>query len=571
MHFITLMSKVDISKIIWDMKYRHKSYDGQHYDKSIEDTWVRVATSLSSQEINKKYWFNSFYEAFKDFKLIPAGRISRGAGTNHNVTMINTFVMGLIPDDLNGILNSFTESALTLRQGGGIGCNFSQVRPRGTLIKGVESASSGVVPFMEMWDQMCNTIMRGGVYRGAMMAMLSCDHPDIEEFIEVKSKSDKLTRFNLSILVTNDFIKAVQNNEDWVLKFANKIYKKIKARNLWDTIMKITYKYSEPGVIFIDKINSANNLSYCEQIIGTNSCGEQPMPEYGSCPLASINLAKLIIDPFTSKAILNIDQLKKLISVGIRMLDNVLDQSKYPLGKQENEAKQKRRVGLGITGLADAFVMCGVKYGSKESIALLEEWMKIFKEASYLASANLAKEKGPFPKYDKNKFLKSNAVKALDADTKKLINKYGIRNGTLNSIPPTGTTSLYAGNISSGIEPIYSLESSRKILLPNGESIIVNLRDYAYSEYKNNYKSKKTLPKYFSTSESISPKAHIMIQSAAQKYIDASISKTVICQEKMSFKSFKDVYLMAYRSGCKGCTTYRLNNIRKHVIKPNKS
>lgn len=309
--------KNQISSIIWDMKYRLKSFDGHPVDQSYQDTWKRVAKALATKEKESKYWENIFYDALTDFKLIPAGRISRGAGTDHNVTLINTFVMGMVQDNLKGIMNNFSESALTLRQGGGIGCNFSNVRPKGSRIKGVESPASGVIPFMEMWDQMCDAIMRGGVKRGAMMAMLACDHPDIEDFIEAKRKQGKLNKFNLSVLVTDKFMNAIKNNDMWELKFEGHVYKTLPAKELWDKIIKVTYEYSEPGVLFIDRINDLNKLNYCEEIVGTNSCGEQPLPEYGSCPLGSINLVKLIDNPFTPEAKLNLEKFDELTKIGI--------------------------------------------------------------------------------------------------------------------------------------------------------------------------------------------------------------------------------------------------------------
>ncbi len=283
------MDTMPISTFIWDMKYRLKLFDGNPLDKNIEDTWQRIATSLASREKDRKYWQDTFYDALTDFQLIPAGRISKGAGTNRNVTLINTFVMGVVPDNLQGILECFSESALTLSQGGGIGVNFSEVRPKGVQIKGVDAACSGPIPFMDMWNQMCDAIMSGGIGRGAMMAMLRCDHPDIEEFIEAKRTNGRLCRFNLSLLVTDKFMQAVEKNQVWELTFEGTVYKQIPAKELWDKIMKVTYEYSEPGVIFIDRMNSENKLRYCEEIVGTNSCGEEPLPAYGSCPLASLN------------------------------------------------------------------------------------------------------------------------------------------------------------------------------------------------------------------------------------------------------------------------------------------
>lgn len=553
-----------ISSFIWDLKYRLKAFDGFPLEHSIEDTWRRVAKSVASVERNKKYWEQKYFNAFTDFKLIPAGRISAGAGTKRNVTLINTFVMGIIPDNLEGIFDSLKESALTLRQGGGIGCDFSTIRPAGSEIKGVESASNGPIPFMDLWDEMCGAIISAGVRRGAMMAMLRCDHPDIEKFIIVKQKPGRLCKFNLSVLITDKFMEAVEKDNNWDFVFNGKVYKTISAKSLWDKIMMMSYEYSEPGVIFIDVINRLNNLHYCEYIIGTNSCGEQLLPPYGSCPLACINLSRLVDNPFQRNAKLNLEKLANLTSLGIRMLDDVLDITRYPLPMQEQESFSKRRVGLGITGLADALVMCGVRYGSEKALRLTEEWMKTFQETSYMYSAELAKERGCFPLYNEE-FLKGKQAQNLPLKARKKIIKYKIRNAVLNSIPPTGTTSLYAGNISSGIEPIYSLTVSRKILLPDGTHKEMNIDDFAFELFKSKKHTRK-VPDHFVTSADLTPTEHIKMQAIAQKYVDSSISKTINCPKDISFEAFKDIYFQAYKSGCKGCTTYRPSDVRGYVI-----
>lgn len=407
-----------ISSFIWDLKYRHKTFNGSLLDHSIEDTWRRVAKTVASIEKDKKYWEQKYFNAFSDFKLIPAGRVSAGAGTKRNVTLINTFVMGIIPDNLQGIFESLKESALTLRQGGGIGCDFSTIRPASSEIKGVESPSSGPIPFMDLWDEMCEAIISGGVKRGAMMAMLRCDHPDVEKFIIVKQKSGRLCKFNLSVLITDKFMKAVQKDDRWDLTFNGKVHKTISAKSLWNKIMMMSYEFSEPGVIFIDVINRSNNLRYCEHIIGTNSCGEQLLPAYGSCPLACVNLSRLVDNAFQKNAKINFKKLASLASLGIRMLDNILDITQYPLPIQKLEALSKRRVGLGITGLADSLVMCGIRYGSEEALRLTEELMRTFQDISYTSSVELAKERGCFPLYNK-KFLDGKQAQNLFSGTRK--------------------------------------------------------------------------------------------------------------------------------------------------------
>ena len=372
------MSRFDaaIAEQIWDMKYRLKEADGTPIDKSVQDTWARIAKDLASVETDKELWEKEFYAALEDFKFLPAGRITAGAGTNRKVTLFNCFVMGTIPDDMEGIFNMLKEAALTMQQGGGIGYDFSTIRPNGALVKGVAADASGPLSFMDVWDSMCRTIMSAGSRRGAMMATMRCDHPDIEQFISAKSDPVRLRMFNLSVLVTDPFMEAVKNDDDWNLVFNGEVYKTLKARTLWNQIMQSTYDYAEPGVIFIDRINKLNNLNYCETISATNPCGEQPLPPYGACLLGSINFAKLVKKPFEKGAKINEADLENLVATAVRMMDNVVDASKFPLAEQAQEAKNKRRIGLGVTGLADALLMVGLRYGSDEATEQTERWLR---------------------------------------------------------------------------------------------------------------------------------------------------------------------------------------------------
>src|SRR5438067_3056372 len=388
-----------ISQQIWDMKYRLKSPDGAPVDKTIEDTWRRVATPLAAPERERELWAERFYEALSDFKFLPAGRVVAGAGTARTVTLFNCFVMGAIPDDMSGIFTHLREAALTMQQGGGIGYDFSSLRPKGAPVKGVGADASGPLSFMDVWDAMCRTIMSAGSRRGAMMATLRCDHPDIEAFIEAKREPGRLRMFNLSVLVTDAFMQAVEEDAPWELAFGGPgqtktVAKVLPARELWDKIMRATYAYAEPGVIFIDRINRRNNLRYCEDIRATNPCGEQPLPPYGACLLGSINLARLVELPFTQEARLDLEQLRRLVPDCVRMMDNVIDISGFPLPQQQEEATKKRRIGLGVTGLADALILCGLRYGSPAAVAKTEEWLGAIQRAAYLASAELAAEKG---------------------------------------------------------------------------------------------------------------------------------------------------------------------------------
>lgn len=554
-----------ISQQIWDMKYRLKDQNGAFLEHTVEDTWRRIAVALSKAEANPKKWESIFYDSLTDFKFLPAGRIIAGSGTARNVTLFNCFVMGVIPDSMSGIFDMLKEAALTMQQGGGIGYDFSTIRPKGSIVKGIAADASGPVSFMDVWDSMCRTIMSAGSRRGAMMATMRCDHPDIEEFIAAKSDSKKLRMFNLSVLVSDAFMEALKKGEDWRLTFNDKIYKVIKAADLWDKIMRATYNYAEPGVIFIDRINEANNLRYCETITATNPCGEQPLPPYGACLLGSINLARLVEYPFGENAHLDVSQLENLVATAVRMMDNVIEVSQFPLEVQKLEALNKRRIGLGVTGLADALLMVGLRYGSDEAVEKTEEWMKLIARASYKASINLAKEKGAFSLFDPEKLIASGNMKQMDDDIKQAVRKFGLRNALLTSIAPTGTISLYAGNVSSGIEPVFAYSYTRKVLQNDGSHIEEEVVDYAVQMWRDKFGDAQ-LPDYFVSAQNLTPSDHVKMQAAAQKWVDSSISKTINCPEDISFDDFKEVYMQAYDTGCKGCTTYRPNEVTGSVL-----
>ena len=554
-----------ISQQIWDMKYRLKDQNGTFLEQTVQDTWRRIAKALSEVETEPKKWETIFYNALTDFKFLPAGRITAGSGTKRNVTLFNCFVMGVIPDSMSGIFDMLKEAALTMQQGGGIGYDFSTIRPKGSLVKGIAADASGPVSFMDVWDSMCRTIMSAGSRRGAMMATMRCDHPDIEEFIAAKSDSQKLRMFNLSVLVTDAFMEAVKKGEDWKLIYNNKVYSVIKAADLWDQIMRATYNFAEPGVIFIDRINEKNNLSYCEKITATNPCGEQPLPPYGACLLGSINLAKLVEHPFDKNAYLDVSQLEDLVSTAVRMMDNVIEVSQFPLEAQKLEAKNKRRIGLGVTGLADALLMVGLRYGSDEAVKKTEKWMKTIARSAYNASINLAEEKGAFPLFDPEKFIVSGNMIQMDEDVKKAVNKFGIRNALLTSIAPTGTISLYAGNVSSGIEPVFAYSYTRKVLQNDGSHVEEEVVDYAVQLWRDKF-GNAPFPDFFVSAQNLTPADHVKMQAAAQKWVDSSISKTINCPEDISFDDFKEVYIQAYDTGCKGCTTYRPNEVTGSVL-----
>jgi len=837
----------NISRQIWDMKYRFKNRDKTPIDLTVEDSWTRIATALAAAEPEaiRSEQQARFYRALENFRYLPAGRITAGAGTGRSVTLFNCFVMGTIPDSIPGIFDMLKEAALTMQQGGGIGFDFSTIRPRGTIVKGVGSDASGPLSFMDVWDAMCGTIMSAGSRRGAMMATMRCDHPDIEDFIVAKRDPVRLRKFNLSVLVTDAFMAAVDADTEWDLIWNGEVLKTVRAVDLWNKIMESTYAFAEPGVIFIDRINQRNPLAYVEQIAATNpcvpagtpiltrtgwqeidtivdasvevwngsewsmvtprvtghdqpmvqvslsngrtltcttahrfltedgsrvdaaalrpgqmllthdwpvvvsgapfedayaqgmraggvsvqahvakkehvfaggdlrceaevligmiggvlpasfvpgadwdvasrlawvaglidagskisdqgvmivsrdpgflgsvqltlntlgvsasimqdgvlligapalaslsalglpcladlpeaspsrasgpvrvigveplreeadvvycftegrrhagcfdgvltgQCGEQPLPPYGACLLGSINLARLIINPFQDNAQLDEEDLEELVATAVRMMDNVVDVSRFPLPEQQAEARAKRRIGLGVTGVADALLMLRLTYGTEEAADQVEAWQRKIMHAAYRASVELAKEKGAFPLFDAKKYLASPTIQDLDDDLRDAIATHGIRNALLTSIAPTGTISLYAGNVSSGIEPVFAYAYKRKITLDDGSKAEEEVVDYAVQMYRDLFGADAPLPEYFVSAQTLKPLDHVRMQAAAQKWVDSSISKTVNCPEDISFEDFKAVYEEAFRTGCKGCTTYRPNDITGSVL-----
>ena len=511
-------------------------------------------------------WQNRFYDAIEDFRFIPAGRIIAGAGTARSVTLFNCFVMGTIPDSLEGIFSHLGEAAITMQRGGGVGMDFSTIRPNGHPVMGVGAKASGPLSFMDCWDAMCRTVHSAGQRRGAMMGCLRIDHPDIEAFIDSKRDPNRFRNFNISVLVTDAFMKALDADEDWRLVFGGEVHRVVKARELWDRLMRATYDCAEPGVIFVDRVNLANNLAHCETISASNPCGEQMLPPYGACLLGSINLARLVDRPFNGDASLDEQALAELTRTAVRMLDNVIDISRYPLPQQEAEAKSKRRIGLGITGLADALLFCGEAYGSGKAVELTRRWLGIIKRDAYRASALLAAEKGPFPLYDPVMLERPNLLD-LDEEVRELIREHGLRNGCLTSIAPTGTTSLLAGNISSGIEPVFAYSYERRILQPDGSARMQAVEDYAMQVWRSVRGEAPPPQDLFVSAQTLKPSDHLAMQAAAQELVDSSISKTVNCPEDIGFEEFSDIYVKGYRLGCKGLTTYRPNAVTGSVLR----
>lgn len=571
-----------ISRQIWNMKYMFKT-DREDYDSDVTvvDTWGRIAKACANQprlhnnHEEREALEQRFYSALYDFKLLPAGRINSGAGTGRNVTLFNCYVMGTIPDSLAGIFDMLKEAALTMQQGGGIGYDFSTLRPKGALVKGVESTSSGPLTFMDVWDAMCKTIMSAGSRRGAMMATMRCDHPDVMDFVTAKKEPGRLRNFNVSVLCTDLFMDAVANDADWHLIFDGKIYETIKAVDLWNAILENTYNYAEPGVIFIDRINYENNLWFLETIAATNPCGEQPLPPYGACLLGSVNLAKHVVFPFTDQAEVDAVELEKSVRTGVRLLDSVVDISNFPLKAQEEEAKFKRRAGLGVTGLADLLFMTGYRYGSKAAEVKTDQIMKNIAIWAYEESIQMAKEMGPAPCLEsreaREKFIQSGFMQRMPQYIKDDILEVGIRNSHLLSVAPTGTISMYAGNVSSGGEPIFAPEYTRKVTQEDGTKTEEKVYDYAVLLFKEfctegHYTDHVWWKNYMATAQDLQPADHIVMQAVLQKWVDSSISKTVNLPEDISFEDFKAVYDHAYQTGCKGCTTYRPNDVTGSVL-----
>lgn len=600
-HHITFSWAEDpFVKEIWKTKY------AQPKEASIIQTFHRVANAIS---LGDEKLGSRFAEAMKLGVWMPGGRILAGAGTSKRVTLMNCYVSRTIEDNMEEIMQAHTDAALTMQQGGGIGMDFSTIRPRNAILRRTGSKASGPLHFMDMWDAMCKAIRSAGDRRGAMMGTLSDTHPDLPEFITAKRTKGRLTQFNVSILISDAFMDAVENDQDWYLHFAEEpfertsgleacdwvddngikqyVYSIWKARDLWKMVLENTYTYAEPGIIFIDQINDSNNLKYCEAIRATNPCGEQPLPPFGTCNLGAINLARLVKNPFTPRAYIDYEEIKILASLGIDFLDNVIEVTNYPLKEQEKEEKDKRRLGLGLSGLADLFAQMQIPYGSLEAGNLAEQIQKTIALAAYRRSMELAKLKGPYPLWDfaaiekdPDNFI-NKRIKQADPELYDDIKKYGLRNGVILTIAPTGTTTITFGNWASGCEPAFAytqirnvrqdddtykpyaitMAGSRFYLHCKGidpSKAAIQMEDGSFDIYK--------LPEYMQEVKDLSVIDHIRIQSNLQKWVDASISKTVNCPADMTFDDFVEVYNMAYKSGCKGCTTYRPSDVRGSIL-----
>ena len=524
--------------------------------ESFRAAMSRIASPLCDSDSH----FAAFREILLEMRFMPAGRIQASIGATRVTTPYNCFVSGTIEDSFTkghgSIMGRAEEAATTMRLGGGIGFDFSTLRPRGELIKTLDSQATGPVSFMPIYDAVGAATSSSGHRRGAEMGVLRVDHPDIEIFIHSKQNSTALTCFNISVAVTDEFMRAVEFDDNFTLQWNGKRYREIRARDLWDSIMRSNYDWSEPGVLFIDTINRMNNLYYCEEIAATNPCGEQPLPPYGACLLGSINLPKYLFrSVLSSRWSFDFKQLHMDIPHIVRAMDNVIDYARYPLHEQEQEAKRKRRMGLGVTGAANAIEAMGYPYGSDGFIHMLKSLLSSITNACYRASALLAREKSPFPLYRKDAYCDSQFILSLDSSTQELIADHGIRNSHLTSIAPTGTISFAADNISSGIEPVFSYNQIRSI---NGASgpYMVEIVDYGV----------KFLGIKGKTAAECSAEEHLKVIMACAPHIDSAVSKTLNVPKDTSWDEFKSIYFKAWKAQCKGCTTHRTGNFRGAVI-----
>jgi ribonucleoside-diphosphate reductase alpha chain len=545
--------------------YGHNSYgpqiqacDDLHAQKyrlpneSFNEACARQAGAMSDNDEHR----TAFKNILLNQRYMPAGRVQAAMGSPKNVTAYNCFVSGTIEDSMDSIMDKAKEAAETMRRGGGIGFDFSHIRPRNDRIVSLDSSASGPVSFMAIFDSVCNTIVSAGHRRGAMMSVLRVDHPDIEEFIRAKKDSTTLTNFNVSVGVTDEFMDCVAKKKLFSLEFEGRIYNTVDAAALWDEIMRNNWDWAEPGVLFRDRINDDNNLYYTETIEATNPCGEQPLPPYGACLLGSFNLVKYMEKANQHKDYytFNYQQFKMDIPNVVRAMDNVIDRTQYPLASQEKEAKAKRRMGLGITGLANVLTLMGIQYGSSEAVRITRKITKTLMCGAYETSALLAKEKGAFPLYTEE-YLDSKFIQRLPLDIQDLIKRYGIRNSHLTSIAPTGTISFTADNISSGVEPVFSNQLDRTVQTEQGP-IIVPLKDYVYNTY--NLRNVEA--------DDLSTDSHIDMQIAVQPFVDSAVSKTINVSDKVTFDEFKDIYMKAWRGKLKGCTTFRLAGKRYGIL-----
>jgi len=550
--------ELDIARHVWATRYRAPG------EADIAASWRRVARAVAAVERDADAWAARFFGVLDGFRFLPGGRILAGAGTDKRVTLLNCFVMGALADDLEHIFDALKEGALTMQHGGGVGYDFSPLRPAGMVAHASGTIASGPVSFMRIWDAMCATMLSTGARRGAMMATLACDHPDIETFIDAKRDAAELRHFNCSVLVSDAFMRAVADDADWPLVFAGETQRTVKARALWARLMRAAYDTAEPGVLFVDTINRDNTLAGIESLAATNPCGEIPLPPYGACDLGSLNLAAFVRAPFDPAAAFDHAALEDATCIAARLLDDVIDASRYPLPAQAQEAHAKRRVGLGVTGLADALAMLNLDYDSAAARDFAADLMRRVRDAAYRASVEIAREKGAFPRFDAEAFLVSGFASRLPADLRDAVAAHGIRNSHLLAIAPAGTISLLANNVSSGIEPVFAAEAERRVLGMDGRYTTHPVDDYACRLWKR--QGHGGLPPAFVEARQLDPRAHLLMQAALQPYVDNAISKTINVAADLPFEQFENLYREAYALGLKGCTVFRPNPVTGAIL-----
>ncbi len=582
----------EFSALVWRLKYRHSHASTGLAETSIRDSWDRVARAAASVETTARVeWTRRFREMLEGFRFLPAGRILASAGTNLDATLFSCFVMGPIEDSITGIFDSLKDCAVTMQRGGGIGCDFSTLRPAGSRAHTTGRTASGPVSYMHLWNQMCTTLLSTAQRRGAMMGVLRCDHPDIVEFIDAKRDSSALTNFNLSVLVTDAFMDAVAADRTWDLVFPDTggqaesdtklrvlqwpgyanpvacgIRSTVSAKALWQRVVDDAYETAEPGVLFVDRINERNTLHYREYITTTNPCAEVPLPPYGACNLGSINLAVHVDAPFTKRATLDFEAIGSLARDATRFLDNVIDLSRFPLPAQAAEARATRRIGLGITGLADALIMLGHRYDSEGARVLAHTVLSRVRDEAYSASIELAREKGRFPAFEKDAWLDGPHARTLPDEIRDGIAQHGLRNSHLIAIAPAGSISILANNVSSGIEPVFAASMQRSLQREALEKTSHEVSDYAYSLWTRSNPRAAGLPPDFVTAHEIAPDDHLLMAAALQPVVDHSISKTINVPSAIPRDEVRAIYRRAFDLGLKGCTVFRSDTIRGSVV-----
>jgi ribonucleoside-diphosphate reductase alpha chain len=558
--------KTAIAQHVWRTRYRH-THNGVAVDRNPEETWARIArTAAEAEPRERAAWRRRFTDLLGRGLFLPGGRIIAGAGTGRRVTLFNCFVLGRLEDDMAAIFETLKEAALTLQAGGGVGCDFSPLRPAGQAAVSTGNVSSGPVSFMHLWDAMSTTVCASGSRRGAMMATLRCDHPDIVRFVRAKADRRSLTHFNCSVLVSDAFMNAVERGEPWPLLFDGLVEPTVPARELWELMIRHAYEGSEPGMLFVDRINAENNLYYRERLTAANPCGEVPLPPYGACNLGSFNLTAFVREPFSDRARFDHDALAAAVPVALRLLDDVVSVSQFPLPEQRTEAHATRRVGLGFLGLGSALVMLGLRYDEAAARDAAAGITATVRDSAYAASVALAEERGAFPAYHRDRYAQSAFIRRLPAALQADIRRHGIRNSHLMAIAPTGTISLLADNASSGIEPVFEAEYRRHVEDPDGTRRTLTVSDFACAAWRERHGADAGMPPALRVARELPPDAHLAMQAAVQPLVDQAISKTINVPADYPFERFRDIFARAHALGLKGVTTFRPRQDRPGVL-----